>query len=112
MKICVFGLNLAEYHTGYRAYHRQALESVNLEMNSDKFVFDQEMVAQLVDIGMRIAEMPVPTRYFPQASSASFIASSRYGLSILGVLLRYALHRANLVKQKQFESLRKRYSAA
>jgi glycosyltransferase involved in cell wall biosynthesis len=108
----VFGLHLAEYHTGYRAYHRQALESVNLEMNSDKFVFDQEIVAQFVDIGMRIAEVPVPTRYFPQASSASFLASSRYGLSILGVLLRYMLHRAKLVKQKQFESLRKRYSAA
>jgi glycosyltransferase involved in cell wall biosynthesis len=108
----VFGLHLAEYHTGYRAYHRQALESVNLEMNSDKFVFDQEIVAQFVDIGMRIAEVPVPTRYFPQASSASFMASSRYGLSILGVLLRYTLHRAKLVKQKQFESLRKRYSAA
>jgi glycosyltransferase involved in cell wall biosynthesis len=108
----VFGLHLAEYHTGYRAYHRQALESVNLEMNSDKFVFDQEIVAQFVDIGMRISEVPVPTRYFPQASSASFIASSRYGLSILGVLVRYLLHRSKLVKQKQFQSLRKRYSAA
>ncbi len=108
----VFGLHLTEYHTGYRAYHRQALESVNLEMNSDKFVFDQEIVAQFVDIGMRIAEVPVPTRYFPQASSASFFASSRYGLSILGVLVRYVLHRAKLVKQKQFQSLRKRYSAA
>jgi glycosyltransferase involved in cell wall biosynthesis len=108
----VFGLHLAEYHTGYRAYRRQALESVNLEMNSDKFVFDQEIVAQFVDIGMRIAEVPVPTRYFPQASSCSFVASSRYGLSILGVLTRYLLHRSKLVKQKQFQSLRKRYSAA
>jgi glycosyltransferase involved in cell wall biosynthesis len=108
----VFGLHLAEYHTGYRAYQREALESVNLEMNSDNFVFDQEIVAQFVDNGIRIAEVPVPTRYFPQASSASFVASSRYGLSILGVLFRYLLHRANLVKQKQFQSLRKRYSAA
>lgn len=108
----VFGLKLAEYHTGYRAYRRSALESVNLEMNSDKFVFDQEIIAQFVDVGMRIAEVPVPTRYFPQASSCSFVASSRYGLSILGVLSRYLLHRSKLVKQKQFESLRKRYIAA
>src|SRR5258706_8944897 len=73
----VFGLKLAEYHTGYRAYRREALESVNLEMNSDNFVFDQEIVAQFVDIGMRIAEVPVPTRYFAQASSCSFTASCR-----------------------------------
>ena len=108
----VFGLHLAEYHTGYRAYRREALETVNLEMNSDNFVFDQEIVAQFVDVGMRIAEVPVPTRYFPQASSCSFMASCRYGLSILAVLGRYLLHRAHLVRQKQFQSLRRRYSAA
>src|SRR5579862_9820775 len=108
----VFGLKLAEYHTGYRAFRNEALESVNLEMNSDSFVFDQEIVAQFVDVGMRIAEVPVPTRYFPQASSCSFTASCRYGLSILGVLTRYLLHRAHLVPQKQFQSLRRRYSSA
>jgi glycosyltransferase involved in cell wall biosynthesis len=108
----VFGLRLAEYHTGYRAYRREALETVNLEMNSDKFVFDQEIVAQFVDVGMRIAEVPVPTRYFPQASSCSLVSSCRYGLSILSVLVRYAMHRARLLRQKQFESLRRRYSAA
>jgi len=108
----VFGLHLAEYHTGYRAYRKEALESVNLEMNSDSFVFDQEIVAQFVDVGMRIAEVPVPTRYFPQASSCSFTSSCRYGLSILGVLTRYTLHRAHLVRQKQFQSLRRRYSSA
>jgi glycosyltransferase involved in cell wall biosynthesis len=108
----VFGLRLAEYHTGYRAYRKEALESVNLEMNSDNFVFDQEIVAQFVDVGMRISEVPVPTRYFPQASSCSFTASCRYGLSILGVLTRYLLHRAHLVRHKQFQSLRRRYSSA
>ena len=66
---------------------RAALESVNLAMNSDDFIFDQEIMAQFVDAGMRIAEIPVPTRYFPQASSASFWASCRYGLSIIGVLV-------------------------
>jgi glycosyltransferase involved in cell wall biosynthesis len=100
----VFGLNLAEYHTGYRAYRRQALESANLDMNSNSFVFDQEIIAQFVAAGLRIAEIPVPTRYFPQASSASFLASSRYGLSILALLVRYQLHRAGIVTQKQFAS--------
>ena len=108
----VFGLRLSEFHTGYRAYRRDALESVNLEMNSDRFVFDQEIIAQFVDVGMRIAEVPVPTRYFPQASSCSFLASCRYGFSVLGVLARYSLHRTHLVRQKQFQSLRRRYSAA
>ena len=55
---------LAEYHTGYRAYRREVLESVNLEMNSDNFIFDQEIMAQFVELGFRIAEVPVPTRYF------------------------------------------------
>ena len=85
----VFGLTLSEYHTGYRAYCRDALESVNLEMNSDNFIFDQEIMAQFVELRLRIAEAPVPTRYFPQASSASFVQSSVYGLSILWLLMRY-----------------------
>ena len=63
----VFGLNLAEYHTGYRAFRREVLEQVNLQMNSDAFIFDQEIMAQIVEIKMRIAEVPVPTRYFAQA---------------------------------------------
>jgi glycosyltransferase involved in cell wall biosynthesis len=108
----VFGLNLSEYHTGYRAFRREALESVNLQMDSDKFIFDQEIVAQLVNINMRITEVPVPTRYFAQASSASFFASTRYGLSILLVLMRYLLHRSGLIHQRQFDSLERRYRSA
>jgi len=79
-------------------------------MNSDNFVFDQEIVAQFVDAGFRIGEIPVPTRYFPQASSCSFLAGCRYGLSILGVLCRYSLHRTCVVKQRLFQSLLGRYS--
>jgi glycosyltransferase involved in cell wall biosynthesis len=107
-----FGLRLSEYHTGYRAYRREALESVNLEMNSDNFIFDQEIVAQSVQVGLRIAEVPVPTRYFPQASSASFLQSSVYGLSILRVILNYWLHHCGLVRKRQFESLQRRYRSA
>jgi glycosyltransferase involved in cell wall biosynthesis len=105
----VFGLRLSEYHTGYRAFDRQALETVNLEMNSDGFIFDQEILAQLVDIKMCIAEVPVPTRYFKQASSASFLQSSIYGVSILWLLARYVLHRSGIVHQRRFQSLERRY---
>jgi len=108
----VFRLRLSEYHTGYRAFRREALESVNLEMNSDKFIFDQEILAQLVNIRMRITEVPVPTRYFAQASSASFVASSIYGISILWLLLRYLMHRAGIIHQRQFDSLERRYRSA
>lgn len=105
----IFGLQLAEYHTGYRAYRREILEAVNIDMNSDNFIFDQEIMAQFVEVGARVAEVPVPTRYFPQASSASFVQSSIYGVSILVLLVRYLFHRSGLWRSRQFESLRRRY---
>ena len=108
----VFGLKLAEYHTGYRAYRADALEAVNIQMNSDNFIFDQEIMAQFVELGLKIAEVPVPTRYFPQASSASFVQSSIYGLSILTLLARYLMHKSGLWRQRQFQSLQRRYLGA
>ena len=104
-----FGLNLSEYHTGYRAYRRESLEAVNFQMNSDGFIFDQEIIAQFVALNLRIAEVPVPTRYNPQASSASFIQSSIYGLGILSLLVRYAMHTHGLVHCRAMESLARRY---
>jgi glycosyltransferase involved in cell wall biosynthesis len=104
-----FRLNLSEYHTGYRAFSRAALESVNFEMNSDAFIFDQEIMAQAVSAGLRISETPVPTRYFAEASSASFLQSSRYGLSILWLLVRFKAHQIRIVRQKQFDGLGRRY---
>ena len=104
-----FRLNLSEYHTGYRAFSRAALESVNFEMNSDAFIFDQEIMAQAVSAGLRISETPVPTRYFAEASSASFLQSSRYGLSILWLLLRFKAHQLGIARQKQFDGLGRRY---
>ena len=106
----VFGLDLSEYHTGYRAFRREILEATNTPMNSDQFIFDQEVLAQAVELGARITEVPVPTRYFPQASSASFWQSAVYGLSILWLLFRYQLHRSGISRQLQFESLERRYS--
>ncbi len=108
----VFGLRLAEYHTGYRAYSHGVLEAVNFTMNSDNFIFDQEIMAQFVQVGARFAEVPVPTRYFPLASSASFFQSTVYGLSILWLLWRYILHRGGLVRHRQFESLARRYAGS
>ena len=107
----IFGLSLAEYHTGYRAFRRDVLEALNLQMNSDKFIFDQEIIAQIVNLEFRIAEVPVPTRYFPQASSASFIDSTIYGLAILRVVSRYWLHKKHIKRDRQFESLERRYNA-
>jgi len=108
----VFGLRLSEFHTGYRAYSREALERVNFRANADGFIFDQEIVAQCVEAELRIAEVGVPVRYFPEASSASFVASVRYGLGILWLLLRYLLHRSGLVPSMQFTCLAARYRRA
>jgi len=104
-----FGLRLSEYHTGYRAFGRAVLEDVNFLMNSDGFVFDQEIVAQAVATGFRIAEIPVPVRYFPEASSASFGASCVYGLKILWVVTRYLLHRSGLKRSRRLGSIVSRY---
>jgi glycosyltransferase involved in cell wall biosynthesis len=105
----VLGLKLSEYHTGYRAYSRRALEAVPFLLNSDKFVFDQEILVQAVHLGFRIKEVPVPTKYFPEASSAGFLASVIYGMSILRLLARYLLHRMSLVTLLQFDSFPARY---
>ena len=105
----VFGLRLTEYHTGYRAFRCDVLEAVNFGANSDGFVFDQEIVAQVVAARFRIAEIAVPTRYFPEASSASFTASVVYGLRILAVLVWYTLHKWGLRRSRRFDSLRARY---
>lgn len=106
----VFGLKLSEFHTGYRAFRREVLETVNFTMNSDRFVFDQEILAQATREGFRIAEVSVPVRYFPEASTASFSQSVTYGLQILLLLSRFLLHQGGLLRSRQFDSLRVRYN--
>jgi glycosyltransferase involved in cell wall biosynthesis len=108
----VFGLHLSEFHTGYRAYRREVLEAINFRANSDKFIFDQDIVAQIVAGSFRITEIVVPVRYFPEASSASFIDSTIYGLNILWLLLRYQLHKLGWRRSQQFEVHEKRYTKA
>ena len=105
-----FGLAMSEYHTGYRAFSRELLEAVNFRMNSDGFVFDQEIVSQTVAADFRLAEIAVPVRYFPEASSASFLDSCVYGTKILWVVTRYLLHRSGLKRSRRLESIRRRYT--
>jgi glycosyltransferase involved in cell wall biosynthesis len=105
-----FDLRLSEFHTGYRAFSRDVLETVNFRMNSDGFVFDQEIIAQVVAAHFRIAEVAVPIRYFPEASSASFLASCAYGLKILWVVARYLLHRSGIKRSRRLQSIRERYT--
>jgi glycosyltransferase involved in cell wall biosynthesis len=104
-----FGLHLSEYHTGLRAYSRRLLETIPDRLNSDDFVFDQELVAQVVAVGgMRIGEIAVPTRYFDEASSVGFRRSVVYGLSTLRVVGSYLLHRTGI---RRSAKLRARASA-
>ncbi|MGE5602751.1 MAG: glycosyltransferase family 2 protein [Nitrososphaerales archaeon] len=110
------GLHLSEMHSGFRAYSRRLLETIPFLLNSDDFVFDTEVIAQTVAFGFRIGEIAVPTRYFAEASSVNFRRSVEYGLGTLGVMSRYALHRAHLRRYRQFEvrlsDVMSRYHAA
>ncbi len=101
----VLGYQLSEYHSGFRAYSRQLLSNLPLELNSDDFVFDSEIIVQCVAGGYRIGEVPIPTRYFKEASSIGFWKSVKYGLGILWVLLQYRLHRLKLVHFPKYEKV-------
>lgn len=88
----ILGFNLSEYHSGFRAYSRDVLSTVPFEENSDDFVFDTEIIVQMKKAGFsRIKEIPIATRYFPEASMIGFFSSSFYGLSILLVMAKYLL---------------------
>jgi glycosyltransferase involved in cell wall biosynthesis len=95
---------LSEYHTGYRAFSRQVLESLPLQANDDDFLFDNEMLAQIIFLDFRIGELSCPTRYFAEASSISFRRSLRYGLGVLTTSLKFRLQKAGLAKFKIFSA--------
>jgi glycosyltransferase involved in cell wall biosynthesis len=100
----MLGTAYSEMHTGYRAYSRRFLETVPFMRNSDSFVFDTEVIAQAVAFGQRIVEVPITTRYFPEASSTSMRANIRYGLGTLGTMVRYRLHRAGVMRSRIFKT--------
>ena len=98
----VLGQNLSEFHTGYRAYRREVLERIDYRLNSDDFVFDSEFLVEASALGFRIADVPVPCRYFDEASEIRFGASVRYGLGTLGVLGAYLLHETRIRRDRRF----------
>ncbi len=97
------GLRLSEYHTGYRAYGRQVLEKIPFLLNSNGFVFDNEIIAQLLHFGFRIKEIPVRTHYGVDSSSVGFLSSVRYGLGVLRTVARYRLHKSGARKYRFLE---------
>ncbi len=102
----VFQRYLTEIHSGFRAYSRKYLETVRFMENSDDFVFDTEIIAQGMACKLVFREVPIVTRYFPEASSINFWRSTIYGFGILGVLVKYWLHSMGWVKTMQFQPRR------
>ena len=98
----MIGAKLSEYHTGYRAFSRRVLESLPLEANSDDFVFDNQMLAQIVWLGHTIAEVSCPTKYFPEASSVNLRRSLRYGFACLAVAATFRLARVGVARSRLF----------
>jgi glycosyltransferase involved in cell wall biosynthesis len=106
----VFKLNLSEYHTGFRAFRRSLLETTPFLLNSNDFIFDQEIVAQAVWFGARLEEISVPHHYFAEASTIGFGPSVRYGLGVLRLLAFFILNRAGLVRSRLFRPLHHAYA--
>ena len=98
-----FRKRLSEYHTGFRAYSRRFLETIPFLLNSDRFVFDSEILAQAVAYGFEITEIPVPTRYFKEASSVGVKDGLVYGIQTLGIVAKYLLNRFGILKSDQFQ---------
>lgn len=98
----ILGTYLTEYHSGFRAYSAELLRSIHFEKNSDTFVFDTEIIIQTLMHGFKIEEIPIRTRYFPDASTITLWPCIIYGLGILKALTKYFLHKHHIIKFKQF----------
>ncbi len=99
----LIGQKLSEYHTGYRAYSRRALESINYHVNSDDFIFDNQTISQIFTAGFEIAEITCPTKYFDEASSINFRRSSIYGLGVIKVSFQHFLNRIGIYKSEIYK---------
>lgn len=93
---------LSEYHTGYRAFSREVLESINLEANSDDFVFDNQMLSQIIMANFPIGEVTCPTKYFDDASSINFRRSSIYGIGVLTTSLQHRVHKWGILRNARY----------
>jgi glycosyltransferase involved in cell wall biosynthesis len=100
----LLGYKLSEYHTGYRAFSRRLLETLPLEENSDDFVFDNQMLAQVLWFGFDIGEVTCPTRYFTEASSINFRRSVKYGFGVLGTAIEFRLAKLGLARPRRLSS--------
>jgi len=98
------GQNLGDFHSGFRVYRREVLERVPFERNSDDFVFDTQFLVQAVRLGYRLGDIPVPVRYFAEASSINFKRSLRYGITTLGVVAQYWLDRLGVYRSRLFQA--------
>jgi glycosyltransferase involved in cell wall biosynthesis len=98
----LIGQKLSEYHTGYRAFSKNVLQSIHYNVNNDDFVFDNEMLSQVFMKGFEIAEITCPTKYFDDASSINFKRSAQYGMGVLRVSLIHRLHMWGIVKNKLY----------
>lgn len=94
---------LSEYHTGYRAFSKEVLEGINYNANSDDFVFDNQMLSQIVYSGFDIGEVTCPTKYFDEASSINLSRSIKYGIGVLGVSVLHRLNKLKLIKSKIYQ---------
>jgi len=99
----LIGAKLSEYHTGYRGFSRELLEKVPFQTNSDDFVFDNQMIAQIVWLGYTVAEVSCPTRYFEEASSINFTRSVTYGVGCLKTACEYRLAKMKLINSRLFQ---------
>ncbi len=95
---------LSEYHSGYRAFSREVLETVNYNANSDDFVFDNQMLAQIFMAGFEIAEITCPTKYFEEASSINLRRSIKYGMGVLKTSMGYFLHKTGILSLSIYKS--------
>jgi glycosyltransferase involved in cell wall biosynthesis len=93
---------LSEYHTGYRAFSREVLQKINYEANSDDFIFDNQMLAQIFMAGFEIGEVTCPTKYFEEASSINFRRSAKYGLGVMATSVKFFLHKHKIITSKLF----------
>jgi glycosyltransferase involved in cell wall biosynthesis len=102
MENLALGQNLGDFHSGFRVYRKAVLEKVPFERNSDDFVFDTQFLVQAIHFGFRLGDIPVPVRYFDEASSINFKRSLRYGISTLGVVAQFWMNRAGLRRSPLF----------
>lgn len=98
----LIGAKLSEYHTGYRAFHRRVLEKISFQENSDDFVFDNEMLSQIIFEGFEIGEVTCPTKYFEEASSINLSRSIKYGLGVLRVSIVHRLCKWGIGKSRLY----------